>query len=134
MQCGDFDVEEVFTEQGELLVLSLGFASAHDPLDVLHFACGPERSGQVPPPLADLLYVERTDQSLACDGRAVVALRGLADYIELVLNDEGASLLQLAHRTRFRFDTHPELLPLALAQLVAMASAGQDCITVQLRG
>ena len=33
---GDFfEVEEVFTEHPDLIVLSLGFASAHDPLDVL---------------------------------------------------------------------------------------------------
>ncbi|BEP96965.1 hypothetical protein GmRootA79_53500 (plasmid) [Acidovorax sp. A79] len=131
MQADDFEVEEVFKEQGDLLVLSLGFASVHDPLDVLHFACGRQHSEQRPPPVEDLLYVERTDQSLACDGREVVALVGHGDHIELVLTAEGARLLQLAQRTRFRFGLHPELLPAALAQLEAMARAGQDGVTVQ---
>lgn len=120
-----FEVEEVFTEHPELIVLSLGFASAHDPLDVLHFACGRQRSGRQPPPAQDLLYVERTDQSLACDGREVVGLTGHGDHIELRLTDEGARLLGLAPCTRFGFNAHPELRAPALAQIEAMARAGQ---------
>ncbi|QNP60597.1 hypothetical protein [Paenacidovorax monticola] len=120
-----FEVEEVFTEHPELIVLSLGFASAHDPLDVLHFACGHQRSGRQPSPVEDLLYVERTDQSLACDGREVVGLTGYGDHIELRLTGEGARLLGLAPCTLFGFNAHPELRAPALAQIEAMARAGQ---------
>ena len=120
-----FEVEEVFTEHPELIVLSLGFVSVHDPLDVLHFACGRQRSGREPPPVEDLLYVERTDQSLACDGRDVVGLTGHEGHIELRLTDEGARLLRLAPRTCFCFNAHPELRTVALAQIEAMARAGQ---------
>ena len=123
---GDFfEVEEVFTEHPDLIVLSLGFASAHDPLDVLHFACGRQRSGRQPPPLEDLLYVERTDQSLACDGREVEGLTVYDGHIELRLTGEGARLLGLARYTRFDFNAHPELRAAALAQIEAMAKAGQ---------
>ena len=120
-----FEVEEVFTEHPELIVLSLGFASAHDPLDVLHFACGRQRSGAEPPPVEDLLYVERTDQSLACDGREAVGLIGQSDHIELLLTGDGARLLGLGACTRFCFNAHPELCSAALAQIDAMAQAGQ---------
>lgn len=123
-----FEVEEVFTEHPELIVLSLGFASAHDPLDVLHFACRHQRSGRQPPPVEDLLYVERTDQSLACDGREVVGLTGYGDHIELRLTGEGARLLGLAPCTRFGFNAHPELRAPALAQIEAMARAGQPSV------
>lgn len=123
-----FEVEEVFTEHPELIVLSLGFASAHDPLDVLHFACGHQRSGRQPLPVEDLLYVERTDQSLACDGREVVGLTGYGDHIELRLTGEGARLLGLAPCTRFGFNAHPELRAPALAQIEAMARAGQPSV------
>ncbi|MBO9680681.1 MAG: hypothetical protein J7556_20815 [Acidovorax sp.] len=123
-----FEVEEVFTEHPELIVLSLGFASAHDPLDVLHFACGRLRSGRQPTPVEDLLYVERTDQSLACDGREVVGLTGYGDHIELRLTGEGARLLGLAPCTRFGFNAHPELRAPALAQIEAMARAGQPSV------
>jgi hypothetical protein len=126
----DFEIEEVFTENGDLLVLSLGFASARDPLDVLHFACGRQRSGRRPPPVEDLLYIERTDQDQACDSREVIRLAGHLDHVELVLSDEGARLLQLPHTVRFRFNAHPELLPTTLAQLKAMTAAGQDCIVM----
>jgi hypothetical protein len=125
-----FEIEEVFTEDGDLLVLSLGFSSANDPLDVLHLACGRQRSGHQPPRGEDLLYLERTDQDLACDGREVVRLAGRRDHVELVLSEEGARLLQLPDIVRFRFDAHPELLPIALAQLTAMAVAGQDRIVI----
>ena len=120
-----FQVEEVTTQPDDLLVLSLGFASARDPLDVLHFACGRARSGIDPPPLEDELYVERTDQSLACEGRDILSLTGYGDYIELVLSEAGMCSLELGRCTRFRFDAHPDLLPLALRPLAAMAGPGQ---------
>lgn len=120
-----FEVEEIFTEHPELIVLSLGFVSAHDPLDILHFSCTRQRSGIEPPPVEDLLYVERTDQSLACDGREVTGLIGHADHIELRLTSEGARLLGLGLYTRFCFTAHPELRATALAQIDAMARAGQ---------
>jgi hypothetical protein len=126
-----FQAEEVFTEHDELLVLSLGFASARDPLDVLHFACGRERIGIEPPLVEDQLYVERTDQDLACDGRDVLSLAGRGDHIEPVLSDEGMRLLGLTRCTHFRFDEHPELLPAALRQLTVMAQAGQANVSVQ---
>lgn len=125
-----FDIEELFTEDGDLLVLSLGFASADDPLDVLHVACGRQRSGHQLPRIDDLLYLERTDQDLACDGRDVVRLAVRRDHVELVLRQEGARLLRLPEIVRFRFGAHPELFPVALAQLTAMAAAGQECIVI----
>ena len=126
----DFDIGEVFTEDGDLLVLSLGFASASDPLYVLHLACGRRHSGHQPPRVEDLLYLERTDQDLACDGREVVRLAVRRDHVELVLSEEGARLLRLPEIVRFRFGAHPELFPVALAQLRAMAAAGQDRIVI----
>lgn len=129
-----FQVEEVTTQPDDLLVLSLGFASARDPLDVLHFACGRTRSGIEPPPLEDELYVERTDQSLACDGRDVLSLTGYGDHIELVLSEAGMRSLELGRHTHFRFDAHPDLLPLALRQLAAMAAAGQRSVRVRAEG
>ncbi len=125
-----FEIEEVFTEEGDLLVLSLGFSSASDPLDVLHLACGRQIDGHQPPRVEDLLHLERTDQDLACDGREVVRLAGRPDHVELVLSEAGARLLQLPQVVRFRFDARPELLPVALAQLRAMAAAGQDRIVI----
>lgn len=125
-----FQVEEVFTEHDELLVLSLGFASARDPLDVLHFACGRQRRGAEPPPVEDELYVERTDQDMACDGREVLRLAGHGDHIELVLSDVGMRLLALERCTHFRFDAHPELFAEARQQLAAMARAGQRNVNV----
>lgn len=126
-----FQVEEVSTEHDELLVLSLGFVSEHDPLDVLHFACGRQRSGIEPPPVGDELYVERTDQGLACDGREVLSLTGRGDHIELVLSEAGMRLLALERCTHFRFDAHPELLAAARQQLAAMAQAGQRNVSLQ---
>jgi len=125
-----FEIEEVFTEERDLLVLSLGFSSASDPLDVLHLACGRQIDGHQPPRVEDLLYLERTDQDLACDGREVVRLAGRRDHVELVLSEAGARLLQLPEIVRFHFDARPELLPVALARLRAMAAAGQDSIVI----
>lgn len=123
-----FQVEEVFAEENDLLVLSLAFASPEDPLDIVHIACGRARSGSSPPPAEDLLYVERTDQSLACDGRDVLRLVGHADRIELVLTEAGADALGLPTHTAFRFDACPTLLSEAISILSAMVSAGQPCI------
>lgn len=122
-----FEVEEVFTEPPDLIVLSLGFASAHDPYDVLHFACGrPDGQESLETPL----HVERTDQDLACCGCDVVSLTACGGRIELVLNDTGMRALGLERRTAFRFGTHPELYPLARRQLAAMATAGQRNVSV----
>ena len=130
-QMQDVEVEEIMVEEGELLVLSLGFASPDDPLDVLHIACGRTRSGAEPPLLEDLLYLERTDQDLACDGRAVRALIGHADHVELLLTAEGAAALGFAACTRFRFARHPALATEALRLLAEMAAAGQSQIAVR---
>jgi hypothetical protein len=125
-----FQVEEVFAEENDLLVLSLGFVSAENPLDVIHIVCGREKSGREPPPVEDLLYIERTDQSLACDGRDVVSLAGYDDRIVLALTPEGARTLSLSERTVFRFDQHPDLIASAIGILAAMVSAGQEQVTV----
>ena len=125
-----FQVEEIFTEQGDLLVLSLGFVSPDDPLDTLHFACGRTRSGAEPPSLEDLLYVERTDQSLACDVNEVLRLACHRDRLELTLTEAGAEALDLPKHTVFRFDEHPKLLADATAILAAMRSAGQKQILI----
>lgn len=107
-----------------LLWLSLGFASADDPLDVLHFACGadPTGDGEV-----DALYLERTDQDLACNGQVLQLLAG-QESIHLHLTPTGASALRLAEHSCFDFTAQPALYTRALAQLARMAAAGQDCI------
>lgn len=125
-----FEVEEVLTEHGELLVLSLGFASPSEPLDVLHMACGRQRSGCEPPLLEDELYLERTDQSMACDGRDVRRLVGRHSCIELELTEAGAASLALSRVTRFHFNAHPELHAIAVCQLAAMARAGQPRVRI----
>lgn len=122
-----FEVEEVFTEPPDLIVLSLGFASAHDPYDVLHFACGRPDGPETP---ETPFHVERTDQDLACSGRDVVSLTACGDRIELVLSDAGMRALGLERRTSFRFGTHPELYPVACRQVAAMAIAGQRNVFV----
>ena len=126
-----FEVEEVFTEESDLLVLSLGFVSADDPLDIIHFACGRERSGSIPPPAEDLLYVERTDQSLACDGCDVQSLIGDHDRIELLLTENGARALGLPMHTHYLFSKHPDLQPAAFSMLAAMVAAGQQQVAVR---
>ncbi|CAD5277890.1 conserved hypothetical protein [Bosea sp. 62] len=95
-----------------------------------HVACGRQRGGRQPPRVEGLLYLERTDQGLACDGCEVIRLAARLDHVELVLSEEGARLLQLPRLVRFRFGTRPELLPTALAQLKVMAAAGQDCVVI----
>ncbi|WP_460483523.1 hypothetical protein [Comamonas humi] len=126
MEYEAFEVEEVFTEHDDLIVLSLGFVSGHDPLDIRHFSCPHRCSGIKPPPVEDLLYVERTDQSLACDGREVIGLIGHGDSIELLLTEEGARQLGLGLRTCFGFNVHPALHTVAIVQIEAMARAGQS--------
>jgi len=125
-----FQVEEIFTEQDNLLVLSLGFVSPDDPLDTIHFACGRRRSGASPPSIEDLLYVERTDQSLACDGSEVVRLASYRDRLELILTESGADALGLPAHTLFRFDEHTDLLADATTILLAMRQAGQEQILI----
>lgn len=125
-----FQVEEVFTEQNELLVLSLGFASPEDAFDVIHIACGHERSGRQPLPVEDLLYIERTDQDRTCDGRDVLNLVACDDRIELGLTEAGARQLGLPARAVFRFDQQPALLAIATGMLAAMARAGQDQVSI----
>lgn len=109
-----------------LLWLSLGFASAHDPLDVLHFACGAAATGDGE---ADALYLERTDQELACNGQVLQLLAG-QESIHLHLTPAGACALRLAEHSHFDFTTRPALYAQALAQLARMATAGQGCIAL----
>lgn len=122
-----FQVGEVFTEENDLLAL----ASPEDPLDIIHFACGRERSGSSPPLAEDLLYVERTDQSLACDGRDVLRLTGYSGRIKLVLTQAGADALKLPAHTVFRFDQYPALLGAAITVLTAMVTAGQTQVAIE---
>lgn len=122
-----FEIVEVMHGDGDgLLWLSLGFESAHDPLDVLHVACGAAARGDA---AADALYLERTDQDLACSGEV---LRLLVDDggIDLQLTPAGAAALRLAERTRFDFAARPALHAQAREQLARMAAAGQRGIVL----
>lgn len=120
-------IEEVMMGGNDgLLWLSLGFASAHNPLDVLHLACGTVPTGHAE---ADALYLERTDQDLACNGQ-VVRLQADRARIDLHLTAAGAAALQMAEFIRFDFSAQPELFAQTLAQLARMAAAGQACIAL----
>lgn len=120
-------IEEVMTGADDgLLWLSLGFASTQDPLDVLHIACGAAQTGDAE---ADALYLERTDQGLACTGQ-VLQLQAKGGLIDLHLTPAGAAALQLAEHTRFGFSDQPALHAQALVQLARMAAAGQGCIQI----
>jgi len=119
------DIVEVHSGDGNgLLWLSLGFVSAHDPNDVLHIACGQQATGD---PDDDALYLERTDQDLACSGE-VRALRIGVTTVELTLSPKGAQALALPERVRFTFRQCPGLRAPVVAQLARMAAAGQACI------
>lgn len=112
-----FQVEEVMTESGDWLALSLGFVSPNDPLDILHFVTGINPDGKMP------LYVERTDQSLSCIGQ-VIRLACEEGGITLSLTEQGARSLRLEPMVRFSFEGHPELLAVAARQLAAIGRAG----------
>ena len=119
------DIVEVHSGDGDgLLRLRLGFVSAHDPLDMLHIACGRQATGDAD---CDALYLERTDQDLACSGE-VPGLRVGAMDLELAVSPAGALVLALRERVRFTFQAQPGLLAQAVAQLARMAAAGQACI------
>lgn len=122
------EVTEVFSGDDDgLLWLTLGFTSP-DPHDVLHIACGKTATGVAG---EDELYLERTDQDLACSGQ-VLALAAGEGCIALSLTPEGASSLKLGEHTCFTFNEHPALLALARVQLAQMRASGQACITIQL--
>ena len=122
-----FDVAELFLGDDDgLLWLTLGFVSPAEPLDVLHIACGKVATGVAD---EDALYLERTDQDLACSGQ-VLALAAHEGGVLLRLTAEGAAALGLPLHTRFTFLEHPELLAQAAAQLAQMAACGQSCIAV----
>jgi hypothetical protein len=121
----DIDIVEVHGGDGDgLLWLSLGFVSAQDPLDVLHIACGQQATGDAG---CDALYLERTDQDLACSGE-VRELRIGAMDLRMALSPAGAQALALPERVRFSFGREPHLHAQAAAQLARMAAAGQACI------
>lgn len=123
----DFDIVEAQSGDGDgMLWLSLGFVSTHDPLDVLHIACGQQTTGDAG---CDALYLERTDQDLACSGE-VRELRVGAMNVELVLTPAGAQALSLPEHVRFTFHGQPGLHAQAAAQLARMAAAGQACIVI----
>lgn len=124
-----FEVEEVLVETGELIVLSLGFASAGEPLDVLHIVSGRALSGRQPRPVEDELYLERTDQSLACTGGVERIICG-EDEITVILMAQAAELLQLPMTVHFSFGLHPDLHPKAAGQLAAMARIGRGEILI----
>lgn len=122
-----FAIAEVMAgDDNGLLWLSLGFASAHDPLDVLHIACGAAPTGDAE---ADALYLERTDQDLACSGE-VLQLHAAGDHLALHLTPAGAAALRLGEHTRFDFATQPGLYAQAVAQLARMANGGQACVVL----
>lgn len=123
----EIDIVEVHAGDGDgLLWLSLGFVSANDPLDVLHIACGQQPTGDAG---CDALYLERTDQDLACSGE-VRELRIGASDLDLALSPAGAQALALPERIRFTFHAQPGLHAHAAAQLARMAAAGQACIVI----
>lgn len=123
-----FDVAELFVGDDDgLLWLTLGFASPAEPLDVLHIVCGKAATGLAD---EDALYLERTDQDLACSGQ-VLALTACATTLALHLTAEGAAALGLPTHTRFTFNENPALFAQATAQLALMSACGQACIAVQ---
>jgi hypothetical protein len=124
-----FQVEEVLVETRELLVLSLGFTSADEPLDVLHIVSGAALSGEQPRPAEDELYLERTDQSLACTG-GVEKIACDESEVVVTLTAQAAELLHLGRITRFSFEAHPGLYVQAVAQLSAMARIGHREIAI----
>ena len=122
----EIDIIEVHAGAGDgLLWLSLGFVSAHDPFDVLHIACGQQPTGDAG---CDALYLERTDQDMACSGEVRELRIGALD-LDLALSPAGAQALALPERIRFTFHAQPGLHAQA-AQLARMASAGQACIVI----
>lgn len=124
-----FAVEEVLVENGDLLVLSLGFQSAGEPLDVLHVVSGTAFSGWLPRPVEDELYLERTDQSLACTGGVERIVCGEAE-ITVMLTAQAAELLHLGRITHFVFEMRPDLYARAVDQLAAMARVGRSEIAI----
>lgn len=116
-----FQVDEVMTENGDWLALSLGFVSPDDPLDTLHFVAGKNPERKTP------LYVERTDQGLSCIGQ-VIRLACEEGGLTLSLTEQGASALHLEPMVRFGFQGHPELLAAATRQLAAIGRAGYSDI------
>ena len=128
-EAGRFEVEEVLVENGDLIVLSLGFASAGEPLDVLHIVSGTVLSGRQPRLVEDELYLERTDQSLACTGGVDRITCGDGEII-VALTTQAAELLQLSRITCFAFAVRPELYSLAVGQLAAMAETGRSEIVI----
>jgi len=122
-----YEVAELFSGDDDgLLWLTLGFASAAEPLDVLHVACGASATGIAE---EDALYLERNDQDLACSGQVLALVAGDGS-IALSLTPQGAASLQLPAQTRFSFKQHPALFAPAAAQLARMRASGQACIEV----
>lgn len=75
-----YDVVEVTIDDSELLVLSIGFVSASDPLDVLHIVGSKSVARDQLRRHEDALYLERTDQSLACTGEVETIVCNAALY------------------------------------------------------
>lgn len=122
-----FEVVELFIGDDDgMLWLSLGFASLAEPLDVLHIVCGTTATGI---PEEDALYLERTDQDLACSGQ-ILALVARDGGLALTLTPEGALALELPAHTHFTFNEHPALFTQTVAHLKKMAAIGHSCIVV----
>lgn len=122
-----FDVTELFFGDDDgLLWLTLGFASPAEPLDVLHIACGKAATGVAD---EDALYLERTDQDLACSGQ-VLTLAVRDGCVALTLTPAGAAAIDLPLHTDFTFNEHPALFTQAAAQLGRMAACRQSCIAM----
>jgi hypothetical protein len=125
-----FEVCEIFTENNELISLSLGFESHDDPYDILHIVSGKSLSNTIPKPLEDHLYFERTDQSLSCTGE-VVAIKVENQLIKIEFTEVGSLSLGFDRVVEFLFIHHPELFQQAKARLNEMASIGyQDIIFI----
>lgn len=126
-----YDVVEVMTDDSELLVLSIGFVSASDPLDVLHIVGSKSVAAeQLRRCEEDALYLERTDQSLACTGEVETIVCNAAS-ITVRLSEEGARLLELGKTTCFTFERRPELRAIATDLLTRMKAAGHIEIGIE---
>lgn len=125
-----FEVCEIFTENNELISLSLGFESHDDPYDILHIVSGKSLSNSTPKPLEDNLYLERTDQSLSCTGE-VVSIKVENQLIKIEFTEVGSLSLGFDRVVEFSFSDFPEFFERAVNSLKLIASVGHQEIILQ---
>ncbi|SFK40022.1 Imm10 family immunity protein [Lysobacter sp. cf310] len=89
-----YPIEEVHSGEDDCLWVSLGFASEHEPLDVLHIVCAYEVEPQDREHGMDAICLERDDQSRGGYGGAERILVG-ERAVEVRLNDAGRAHLEL---------------------------------------